>query len=273
MLEQIVSVVDPMFHKLIVRKLYLFIEKSVDEVIQATHVALKLSQNCAQGKPLRALSIANCDSKFFERNRALITQLLDVRFDDVAGDMGLEQFLDAVDEGDHWLLVVPLNRLLLPFCQMRIRATELIDTELPASHILIVENEQCLHQLPQLPNTIAILGAGLDLSWLNAPWLINKTLAYWGDMDTWGLTMLANARARQSHLTALLMSQSIFDKYAEELAVVEPQRADPQPPSNLNSEERRFYMKLFSVEKGRLEQEFLPETEVIEVMSNWHLTK
>jgi len=270
MLEQIVSGVDSVFHSLVIRKFYLCVAKPIDEVIKAAHVALGLSPHCAQGKPLRALSIANCDSKFFERNRTLITQFLDVRFDDAASDMGLEQFLGAIDENDHWLLVVPLDRQLLPFCQLRIRATELVDTELPASYIIVVENEQCLHQLPQLPNTIAILGAGLDLSWLKAPWLKKKTLAYWGDMDTWGLTMLAIARAKQPHLTPLLMNRATFVAYAEELAVIEPQRAGSQPPPGLTNEEREFYAELFSVDKGRLEQEFLPEADVIEVLSNWH---
>lgn len=270
LLEKIVSAVDPVFHSLIINKRYLFVAKPIDEVIKASHVALNLSPNCARGKPLRALSVANCDSKFFERNRNLVTQLLDVRFDDAASDRGLEQFLDAVDEKNHWLLIAPLDRQLLPFDQLRIRATELIDTELPASCLVVVENEQCLHLLPQLSNTIAILGAGLNLSWLNAAWLKKKTLAYWGDMDTWGLTMLADARAKQSHLTALLMNQATFDKYAEKLAVMEPQRAEPQPPANLTNEEREFYLKLFTVEKGRLEQEFLPESDVKNALLKWH---
>ncbi len=268
-LGQIVAVVDSIFHSLIIRKRYLVIEKPVEEVIQAAHVALNLTPNCAQGKPLRALSVANCDSKFFERNRNLITNLLDVIFDDAVSDLGLERFLGAVDENDHWLLVAPLDNQLLPFQQLRIRATELTKTELTASYIVIVENEKCLHQLPQQSDTIAILGAGLNLSWLKASWLKKKTLAYWGDMDTWGLTMLADARAKQSHLSSLLMNQDTFDKYAEKFAVTEPQRAEPQPPSYLTKKEGEFYMKLFVADKGRLEQEFLPESDVIEALSKW----
>lgn len=269
-LEQIITKVDSIFHRLIVRKRNLIISKPVDEIIKATHVVLNLEPNCAQGKPLRALSVANCDSKFFERHRNLITQLLDIRYDNAASDMGLEQFLGAADESDHWLLIVPLDNQLLPFQQLRIRVSELMKNELPASHIIIVENEQCLHQLPQLSNTIAILGAGLNLSWLNAPWLKMKALAYWGDMDTWGLTILANARSKQPHLTALLMNQILFDKYAEKLAVNEPQTADTQPPSELTNDEKLFYLKLYAANKGRLEQEFLPENEVRKTLLEWY---
>ncbi len=271
-LENIISEVDSIFHHLIIRKRNLILSKPIDEVIKATHVSLNLKPNCAQGKPLRALSVENCDSKFFERNRNLITQLLDIKFDNVVSDIGLEQFLDAADESDHWLLIVPLDDQLLPFEQLRIRSSELEKNELPASHIIIIENEQCLHQLPKLSNTIAILGAGLNLSWLKATWFKNKILAYWGDMDTWGLTILANARSKQPHLTAILMNQVTYDKYSEKFAVTEPQIADELPPSELTDEEQLFYTTLSSSNKGRLEQEFLPESEVNIILLEWHNT-
>jgi len=38
-----------------------------------------------------------------------------------------------------------------------------------------------------------------------------KQIAYWGDMDTSGLTMLAKARSLQPGLTALLMSRELFE--------------------------------------------------------------
>jgi len=269
-LENIISEVDSIFHRLIIRKRNLVIPKPVDEVIHATHISLSLEPGCAQGKPLRALSVENCDSKFFERNQNLITQLLDVRFDNRVSDVGLEQFLNAADESEHWLLLVPLDNQLLPFEQLRIRASELEKNELPASHIIIIENEQCLHQLPKLSNTIAILGAGLNLSWLKATWFNKKILAYWGDMDTWGLTILANARLKQSHLTAILMNQATYDRHSDKFAVIEPRIADELPPSTLTEEEQLFYTALSSSNKGRLEQEFLPESEVNNVFFEWH---
>jgi len=269
-LEKIITSVDPLFHSLIIRKRNLVITKPITEIIQACQVAQLLTPNYAQGRPLRAVSVANCDSKFYERNRNLLTQLLDIRFDNVVSDMGLENFLGAIDEKDHWLLIAPLDSRLLPFQQFRLRTTELVKTELPASHIIIIENEQCLYQLPTLPNTIAILGSGFDLSWLKAPWLKNRTLAYWGDIDTWGLTILANAKIEHPDLTALLMDQNTFEKYKTKFSVMEPQRADSNPPSNLNIEERELYLKLYSANKGRLEQEFLPESEVKKAFNKWY---
>src|SRR5690606_16053872 len=98
-------------------------------------------------------------------------------------------------------------------------------TALPARRILLVENERSLRQLPQpLPGTIAILGSGLNLAWLAAPWLQACDVAYWGDLDTWGLAMLATARRHLPQLHALLMDRSSFDAHVQR-AVAEPVHA------------------------------------------------
>lgn len=91
-------------------------------------------------------------------------------------------------------LVVPLQPELLPFKRLRLTTSELAETPLPASRLLVVENEQCVHLLPEvLPDTLAVLGSGLDLQWLVSAHLAGKQIAYWGDMDIWGLLMLARA--------------------------------------------------------------------------------
>src|SRR5690606_32849638 len=128
---------------------------------------------------------------FFERHRSLIIKLLDVRFNGLVSELGLETFLGALDETDHWLLVADLDGSLLPFRLMRVRHTELLTNSLPGSRLLIVENERCVHQLPKVLGTVAVLGAGLNLAWMEATWLSQCSLAYWGDLDTWGRTILA----------------------------------------------------------------------------------
>ena len=194
----IAAVERPGFQRLLVRRLVQWRETPTEAVIAAAHTALQLEPGCAQGKPLRALAVQGNDTKFFERHASLLTALLDERFDGEASRQGLVGFLGALPEDDHWLLIAPLSPDLLPFAQMRVRASELLTTPLPDSRILLVENERCLHQLPQpAAHTIAVLGAGLNLGWLAAPWLQERSVAYWGDLDTWGLHMLGTAR---SHL-------------------------------------------------------------------------
>lgn len=261
--------VDPRFHALLVRQRGLWRERNDGEVVQAAALTLELEPGIAVGRPLRSLPLAGIDSKFIERNRGLVTALLDIRFEGQVSQLGLTSFLDAADEGDHWLLVVPLSQGLLPFAQQRIRARELTDASLPAGHILLIENDRCLHLLPPLPDTIAVLGSGLDLAWLRADWLRQRYLGYWGDMDTWGLHMLARARNLQSHLEPLLMERALFDRHAAALAVPEPINAGPEPPDGLSAHEQNFYRHLLTLAKGRIEQEFLPGDTVTQVLSCW----
>ncbi len=269
-LERLVSKTDQLFHRFLIRKRHFVIDKKESEIVTAAELVQFLEPGCAKGKPLRALSFERIDSKFFERNRSLIVHLLDIRFDGQTSDLGLESFLDAQDENNHWLLLVDLDGNLLPYAQLRIRASEFMKAAPPAEHLLIIENENCLHQLPKVKDTVAILGAGLNLSWMAAPWLRSKSIAYWGDIDSWGLTMLARARRFQPELTPILMTKAVFFKY-EQSTVPEPHPASPTPPEGLTEEENHLYNQLLQMEKGRLEQEFLNEKLVAQTITEWVL--
>lgn len=261
--------VDATFHRLLLRRLSLWRGVPTDQVITATRMAQQLEPGCAQGKPLRTLAVAGNDSKFFERHACLLTALLDVRFDGEASTQGLTAFLGASSEGDHWLLVAPLAPGLLAFARQRVPASELATTPLPGSHILLVENERCLHQLPQpLPGTVAILGSGLNLGWLAAPWLQSRQVAYWGDLDTWGLAMLATARSHLPHLHALLMDRTTFDAYAH-LAVPEPMPAHPERTGVWRPCDTALELHLRNLPSGRLEQEFFPPAVVARAVQAW----
>lgn len=265
----IAGVERPGFQRLLVRRLVQWRDVPVDAVMAAAHMALQLEPGCAQGKPLRALAVQGNDTKFFERHASLLTALLDERFDGEASRQGLVGFLGALPEDDHWLLIAPLSPDLLPFAQMRVRASELLTTPLPDSRILLVENERCLHQLLQpVAHTIAVLGAGLNLGWLAAPWLQGRRVAYWGDLDTWGLHMLATARHHLPHLQALLMDAATFSAH-QHLAVAEPVHAPDSACGMLAPDEATLCVHLRTQQKGRLEQEFVPTNAVHRAVRAW----
>lgn len=268
-LVRVLGHVDACFHRLLLRRLSLWREVAAEQLVTAARIALQLEPGCAEGRPLRALAVAGNDSKFFERHDTLLRALLDERFEGEASRQGLAAFLGANQEGEHWLLVAPLAQGLLPFRRQRIAASELQQTALPASRILLVENERCLHQLQgPVPDTIAILGAGLNLGWLAAPWLQSRHVAYWGDVDTWGLHMLSSARHHLPHLHALLMDEVIFATY-QHLAVPEPVHAEVVPLCPLLPDEAALDRHLRTLAAGRLEQEFLPASIVTLAIENW----
>jgi hypothetical protein len=269
LLEGITEQVDPIFHPLLVSHRSLWRNKGPQDIISAVRLASRLEPGCAKGLPLRLLSGQGVDTKFIENNISLLTRLLDVRFSGEASEQGLTTFLDAFDESSHWVLIVPLSPGLLPFKKCRVTTAELVETTLPASRMLVIENEQCLHQLPVLSDTIAILGCGLDVQWLSSPALDEKQVAYWGDMDSWGLLMLARARRCRPSLDVLLMNRELFEEYASHSAVPEPVKAQEAIPDGLLNEEVDFYRYLTRLPRGRLEQEFLPAGIVEKALVRW----
>lgn len=268
-LEYLVEHVHSSFHALLVAQRSLWLTKPSKEVVATAQLATRLSPGCARGRPLRLLAEHGVDTKFFERNASLLTKFLDERFNGAASEQGLTNFLDAFEESSHWVLVVPLQPELLPFKRLRLTTAELAETSLPGSRLLVVENEQCIHLLPAVPDTIAILGAGLDLQWLASPMLAGKQIAYWGDMDTWGLLMLARARLNQPGIKALLMEQALYQRYAPASAVTEPTKAQHVAPDGLLHGEVDFYRYLLTQERGRLEQEYLPKDPVELAIAAW----
>jgi len=267
-LSNVLAQVEKIFHVLLIRQRNMWRNASQQQIVQCCELAMQLQEGCAQGRPLRALSNNNIDSKFIENNRALLIKLLNIRFNNALEHISLEKFLNAAAENDHWLLVVPLSKGLLPFQQQRVKATELAKIKLPCSHIIIIENERCHYQLPQLQNTIAILGAGLNLNWLSNPHFKTCHMAYWGDIDSWGLHMLSTARNLQPKLTALMMNDATFENN-KKMAVKEPETAGHQTPQYLNADEANLYQKLLQLEKGRFEQEFIDRLIVEGVVKEW----
>lgn len=268
LLENLVASVAPRYRELLVAERPLWRNKHPQDVVVAATLADSLSPGIARGRPLRLISGLAVDTKFIERHAALLTRLLDERYAGAASEQGLHDFLDAPADKDHWLLVAPLEPGLLPFWRQRLTTQELAKTRLPGSRVLVVENEQCLHLLPKLPGTVAILGAGLDLQWLGADTFIDKKVAYWGDMDTWGLLMLARARLSCLALSPLMMSRSWFERFAAQRAVPEPVPAE-LPSEGLDEEDVAFFRFLLTQEKGRLEQEYLPADVVQDALFRW----
>jgi hypothetical protein len=268
-LSRLVTVAHPRYRRFLVERRSLVLRHPGDEVAMALRLAEELEEGFAQGVPLRALPVAGIDTKFCERNRQLLSALLDVRFDGAVSAQGLEAFLGAAGPDGHWLLVADLDGSLLPYRRLRVTDTDLAAHGVPGRRLLVVENERCLHTLPDVADTVAVLGAGLNLGWMSAPSLAGHAVAYWGDLDTWGLTMLARARARggRADLTPLLMDATTFDTYKQR-AVKEPKPAEP-PSVGLRPEEAALFGRLASAERGRLEQEFLPVELVTDAVVAW----
>ena len=252
----------PALRGVLVRLATLLAESEAHEVAQACRMAPHLARGSARGLPLRALPCEGHDTKFWERNRRLITALLEHLHPGEVRSAGLEAFLDAAPGNEHWLHLIDLDGGLLPWPHLQVRDRDLATQAPPGHTLLIVENLQCRHQLQgsvPLPGTVAVLGSGLNLAWMRAPWLAGRRVGYWGDIDTWGLAMLAQARSHAPHLEPVLMDRALFDQFAAAHAAPEPLHAPlPSACMRLNDAERALDAHLRGLAKGRLEQEYVP---------------
>jgi hypothetical protein len=267
-MTRILSMSLPTFHELLLRRRNLWQARNEEEVIQACQIAASISPGDADGRPLRLLSEFETDTKFFERNRSLLLALLDQRFDDEASRIGLEAFLGAANESEHWLLVHELESGLLPMPQIRVRTSDLGSKPLPGQQILIIENESCHHLLPRIPGTLAILGSGFDIQWTSAEWLRDRKVAYWGDIDTWGMKFLSDVRMFLPSIEVLLMDWETFQTNQHK-AVPELARASATAPTNLTQQEAQLYRHLTQSDRGRLEQEFVDPKAIHDAIQGW----
>ena len=251
---------------------------SSETIVQLLILADILPENIAQGLPLRALTLPQIlaasarqlhpweenslqrlqlDSKFFERHQTLLSKLLGLRFGSRVADIGLSAFLGA-EQQSGWIRLCENHepRTWLNFPHIRVPSSALQADDIPLTNILIIENEQCLHLLPPLADTLIILGAGRNLAWLEHPSFRNKRLYYWGDLDSWGLEMLAAAQRYQPHIRALMMDKATLQRHIAHS--VSEARSYPDMPSMLDDEQASLFT-LLQQQALRLEQEFIDQ--------------
>ncbi|WP_019673659.1 Wadjet anti-phage system protein JetD domain-containing protein [Psychrobacter lutiphocae] len=237
----------------------------------------QLQPNMGTGLYLRALPIHYVDTKFIETYDTLITTILEAFYPNQVKPIGLSRWLGCLDKPNGWLLVRPLCKQTqaklggLPI--LRLPTDTLYNHPLPANHILVVENEQSCLALPYgieaTKDTIAIAGGGKNVNWMNADWLQQRTVGYWGDIDSEGLAILSQARAYCPHLTALMMNKQTVLKF--DVRMVNEPESKHLAPSHLTEEEAILFTELRqgNYENKRLEQERLPSDYINKALSHW----
>jgi len=266
--------VDADLYPVLVRHLPRLEQMSEEDTLLIARLIEQLHQNIGRESYLRALPLQQVDTKFLENNFNLIADLLDAHLGGAISQAnGFMNWLGCLAIPKAWLLVRPLcpqstKRLCgLPILQLA--AQTLRETALPARNILIVENNQSGYGLPQLADTIAVFGGGANVSWLDAHWLHDRHIAYWGDIDTWGFKLLSDARQHLPSLSALMMDKPTFTQF-QQRAVPEPLQVD-KLPSNLCAEEIELFDELQTGQyRGmRLEQERLSADYIASQLQAW----
>ena len=165
---------------------------------------------------VRQLEIEGVDTKFIERHKKLLGELLDI----VLPAEAIERSATKVTgfERRYGLLPKPIYvhfRLLDPkhyvrgLSDLQVPVEEFRKLDPAVKKIFIVENEINGLAFPPVKDALAIFGLGYGLDRLgDADWLRDKELHYWGDIDTHGFAMLDRARHVFPQVRSLLMDRA-----------------------------------------------------------------
>jgi hypothetical protein len=174
---------------------------------------------------LRQVDIAGVDSKFIEAHRGALSDLLDLALPAEAIEQsasGPSQFSRRYGFLDKPLRIrfrlLDERLALLPTGEAQdisLSQAAFARLDLPLSRVFITENEVNFLAFPPVLGSMVIFGAGYGFEVLaGAQWLQQRSIYYWGDIDTHGFAILDQLRAQLLHARSFLMDRTTLMAHA-----------------------------------------------------------
>ena len=218
---------------------------------------------------LRQVDIPGVHSKFIERHRSMLIELLDAVLPESAIDTaasGVGGFhrrygFAAKPERVRFRVLDPTLSMLpgVTGGDVTLDVESFRALRSDATRVFITENETNFLAFPQVAGSLVLFGAGYGFDALDGnDWLRQCQLYYWGDIDTHGFAILDQLRARLPEVQGFLMDRAT-------LMVFEPfwgreEHQLTRDLSRLRDEEYSLYDDLRAQrirDNLRLEQEFI----------------
>ncbi len=227
---------------------------------------------CENPRPelyLRELEIKGVDSKFIEGHKRILRELLDqllpaasiVATETSLAGSGFERrFGLRYDEPLIRLRILDpslaapwgLSDLSLPLSQFQ-------TLDLQCQRVFITENKVNGLSFPQVPAAVVIFGLGYGIQVLKeVPWLKERDIFYWGDIDTHGFAILSQLRGYFPQTRSMLMDQETLCDFEGLWVAEEAGKRCLADLPQLNAQEQALYQDLIHSRLGenvRLEQE------------------
>ena len=221
-----------------------------------------IDQSATANHYLREIDIPGIDTKFIEQHRGILTTLLEAQLDPARVDLSRPRSDFAGRFGfrgkPEYVRMRALDgELLGGFTELTMRVDELATRPPRHGIVVIVENDTTYLALPATMGAVAICSGGYAVSRLaGLPWLENRRVIYWGDIDTHGFAMLSQLRASLPLAASMLMDRATLLAH-EGQWVREPKPTNARLPG-LEEAEHGLYVDLIEGRFGeavRLEQE------------------
>jgi hypothetical protein len=233
---------------------------------------------------LREVDVPGVDTKFIERHRGVLADLLDLQLGPARIDQDAPQADFARRYG--FRRKPEYVRFRLPpdnpavggresgggFTELSVRANELTAAPTGITTAYVIENEITYLAFPLMPGAIAIFGSGYAVSALESlTWLADISLWYWGDLDTHGFAILNRLRATFPHARSMLMDRATLLAHRTQwVPEPSPTRASLD---RLDPDEAALYHDLAADALGpavRLEQERIRFSAITEAFAIGH---
>jgi hypothetical protein len=212
---------------------------------------------------LRQIDVPGVDTKFIEGHRAVLADLLDRRLPDDRIDRVVPRSDFTGRYGfrkkPSYVRVRHLGAGALPggYKEVALPVAELAANPLPISTVYVVENEVTYLAFPAVEDAVVFLGEGYAASRLQSlRWLEQRTVVYWGDIDTHGFRILDRLRSHFPQARSMLMDRTTL--LAHETQWVTEPSPIRDPLIRLTADEQALYHDLVEDSFGtavRLEQE------------------
>jgi hypothetical protein len=218
-----------------------------------------IDRHQSPGMYLRQVDVPGVDTKFIERHRGVLTELLDQQLDPDRIDQDARDF-EARFRFRRKPAYVRFRCGHLSgggFTELSVRAEELVTVPAGVSRAYVIENEVTYLAFPLPPGAMVILGGGYAVPVLESlAWLPALDVVYWGDIDTHGFAILNRLRHHVPQARSILMDHPTLLSHRDQWV------REPSPTtaalSLLRPAEQALYRDLAAAEFGsavRLEQE------------------
>lgn len=217
-----------------------------------------IEQRQVPGMYLRQVDVPGVDTKFIERHRGVLAELLDAQLDPsrVAADVPdfARRYGFLRRPGYVRLRVAGGFR---GFSELSVRTDELTTAPEGIRRAYVIENEITYLAFPVPVAAMVIFGGGYAVPVLEPlGWLAGLDVVYWGDIDTHGFAILNRLRHHLPHARSMLMDRATLLEHREHWAT------EPSPTTaaldRLDRDESALYTDLISntyAPSVRLEQE------------------
>lgn len=214
----------------------------------------------------------NVDTKFIERNRAILREWLDlvlpphaIRADEDHFERRYGLCYTEPHVTVRFLDPAVQRALGSPWPEFSLPLTMLAAQPIVARRAIVVENKINLLTLPPAKDSIAIGGLGNSVTDLRyAAWLGDVELWYWGDIDVDGFAILSRLRTVFPRVRSVLMDDDTLRIWRDRLGSAGNGRA-ALPCPNLTPAEQAA-LRACGAENLRIEQERFPHAFVLECL-------